>query len=103
MPGFDLEDMPRRQLLHIGEDGVRGGDVLQRQVRVERGWIELSSDALVSQQGRDQRMTDPSRNGTVLSGDLLGNDAPDAPRWDLSQQDNAQHVVDAGVCVQPSE
>ncbi len=45
---------------------------------------------------REQRNPDPLTNGTVLSGDMLGNDVADAPRWDLSQQDNAVAVVDAG-------
>jgi len=44
---------------------------------------------------RDQRDPHPATNGTVLSGDLAGDDAPDAGRWHPTRADNGYHVVTA--------
>lgn len=44
---------------------------------------------------REARNPNPLTNGTILSGDLRGDDLPDAPRWDASLLDNSYAVVDA--------
>ncbi|MHC4673670.1 MAG: choice-of-anchor Q domain-containing protein [Planctomycetota bacterium] len=47
-----------------------------------------------TEESLDQRNPDPATNGTVLSGDLNGDDLAGAGRWHSTKWDNCYHVVD---------
>ncbi|MBI4582064.1 MAG: C10 family peptidase, partial [Planctomycetes bacterium] len=50
---------------------------------------------------REQRNADPLTNGTVLSGDLAGDDSTAADWWSATGIDNVHHVVDVSDTTDP--